>query len=121
MSDEGEGEDFKIFNRSSSNDEVNHSNQVPKKSRKQRVSKKWIYVREFEHHDDVQQWLKEQKIWSWLRPSTERDCKVEIYRCNRVKKRGPECEAFIKLVYSASDYTVAMYKTDAEHNCVYYV
>lgn len=38
------------------------------------------------------------------------------YRCNKVKKNGPQCPAAMYLLYHADRLTVSLFRTDADHD-----
>jgi hypothetical protein len=60
--------------------------------------------------------VRTEKTWSIsLTHITEED-KRRFYRCNKVKRRGPQCAAQIYLLFEASSDAVFLYLVDSNHN-----
>ena len=91
----------------------------PTKEAGKRRDRRWIYDSAFEDQDAAQAWLAEeaQSLWSKTKAPriVESGERVE-YRCNLVKKRGPQCNAAIYLLYHSTSLRVSLYKTDHDHN-----
>ena len=84
-------------------------------TKKKRAFKNWIFVQEFETKQAAQNWIKEQAIWSYLKDyDTEAGIK-HMYRCNQVKRRGPQCEAEICLQCNSHNFKVCLLENGNEH------
>ena len=84
-----------------------------------RRNRNWTYELTFQTVAEVKSWLSEpaQAVWSQAKASrlTAAGERVD-YRCNRVKKRGPQCDAAVYLLYHSTDTAVSLYRADFEHN-----
>ncbi|RNA34760.1 hypothetical protein BpHYR1_022888 [Brachionus plicatilis] len=93
-----------VTSESESEDEVQESN------KKKRTRKNWIYERTFDDQEASKDCLDNEKIWSFLKSSeTEAGLRVD-YRCNLVKRKGPQCAAAIYLLHKSENLSVALFK-----------
>jgi hypothetical protein len=84
-----------------------------KKSRKTRT---WVTSVIFENRDEALEWLGRNKIWSLEKSYDTQAGRKEMYRCNLVKKRGPQCEKVIHLQYNSHNEGVICFETTSSHN-----
>ena len=76
----------------------------------------WIFVKKFDSVIEAQKALSEENTWSVLYSNESEEGKKTYYRCNKVKKRGPQCSAKRHLLYDSTSDAVFMYQTDADHD-----
>ncbi|CAF1550987.1 unnamed protein product [Adineta ricciae] len=89
-----------------------HTNVIGKAKRR-RESKFWIEEATYNHSSEVEALIKDD--WSKHYVNyTERGRKV-YYRCNKKKRRGPQCPANMCLLYHADTDQVTCYKTENGH------
>ena len=91
--------------------ETENENNEPSK----RKLKSWVFVKVLTL-EEVQPFLEAEKIWSKHKPNTTESGLRYEYRCNRVKRRGPQCAAAIYLLYHNTNTDVSLFKTTAEHD-----
>jgi hypothetical protein len=77
---------------------------------------KWVYEKTFKTGEEANDMLKEEKIWSKIREQEQVLGTRVDFRCNLVKKRGPQCKAGIYLLYHAEDFEVDLFATEEEHD-----
>lgn len=68
---------------------------IPKKKRSQ--SKDWIFVKKFEDKHSAEEYIKAEKIWSFLRTHDVEEGRKKYFRCNKVVRKGPQCSAQLYL------------------------
>ena len=76
-------------------EEVEDSN----KRGKQHQNHTWCHKQTFESAAEAIAWVKNERIWS---PTTAYDSahgRKQLYRCNRVIQRGPQCACALHLLY----------------------
>ena len=56
---------------------------------------------EFDNRQLALDWIQQQKIWSYLRDYDTDKGRKDVYRCNLVKRREPQCQAEICLLYNS--------------------
>lgn len=79
----------------------------------------WIKVREFAKKEDFKAFLKEEgDIWSTRDVQTTNEGIKTIYRCNRVKRKGPQCTSgiYTKTESCPNDQIVKLYQKTLPHN-----
>lgn len=85
----------------------------PKKKR--REGKIWTFINKFENGKLAEEAVKVESSWSKLRKhQVEEGIKI-FYRCNKVKRQGPQCAAQLYLLFDAVSDDVLMYRT-GEHD-----
>jgi hypothetical protein len=87
---------------------------LPKKKRSD--NKVWIFVEKFESIKDAEEAIKTANTWSSLRKHEVEEGMKKYYRCNKVKRKGPQCAAQIYLLFDAASDAVLMYRTDSDHD-----
>ena len=83
---------------------------------KQQQSHTWCHKQTFESAAEAIAWVKNERIWS---PSTAYDSangRKQLYRCNRVVQRGPQCACALHLLYHADSFQVSVYITTESHS-----
>lgn len=73
-------------------------------------------MKKFDNVTQVQEALSEENAWSVHYSNESEEGKKTYYRCNKVKKRGPQCSAKRYLLYDSTSDAVFMYKTEADHD-----
>lgn len=79
----------------------------------------WIKIHEFVTMDEFEAFLEaEGNIWSYRDDKITRNGKKTIYRCNLVKRRGPQCAAGIYTISKSSpdDKKVQLFQKTSPHN-----
>ncbi|CAH2211747.1 jg19647, partial [Pararge aegeria aegeria] len=87
-----------------------------KRAKKQRRDKKWIVINQYPNAEEAESFVKSESTWSRNYTRTCEDGTKKFYRCNRVKKRGPQCDAELYFLYVNDGDKVIAYQTDCEHN-----
>jgi hypothetical protein len=62
------------------------------------------------------EWLEKNQKWSLEKSYDTQAGRKEVYRCNLVKKRGPQCEKVIHLQYNSHNEGVICFETTSNHN-----
>jgi hypothetical protein len=82
---------------------------------KPRKRKTWQTAAVFQNRDEAIEWLKINQNWS-LEGSYDTEAgRKEMYRCNHVKKRGPQCEKSMHLQYNSHNQGVICFETTSNH------
>lgn len=87
---------------------------VPKKKKKEDV--KWSFVKKFDNRDKAEVAVKAEGTWSLHYQHQTEEGKMKYYRCNIMKRRGPQCSAKMYLLIESTSDSVVMYTTDAGHD-----
>lgn len=74
-------------------------------------------MKDFLNFDDAVQAVKNENVWSKCNKSINKVETSIIYRCNKVKSRGEQCMAGVRLLLSAFDDTTTLFKSDYSHTC----
>lgn len=61
--------------------------------KKKRGYQSWVFVAKFDSASLAHKVLEQENIWSINYSNESEDGKKTYYRCNKVKKRGPQCSA----------------------------
>lgn len=85
-------------------------------TKKQRKEKNWIVLTQFANAEEAENYLKSENTWSRNYTRTRENGKKYFYRCNKVRKRGPQCNAELCFLYVNGREDVIAYQTDSEHN-----
>lgn len=85
-----------------------------KKKRRQPIS--WIFVKQFVNCNEAEETLKLENTWSFNYSHRTEEGLKRFYRCNKVKKRGPQCSGKVYLLFDSTSDTVFMYKAEANHD-----
>ena len=64
------------------------------------IKRKYRTVNVFQRKEQAMQWLKENPIWSFVKYYGTEDGRKEVYRCNLVKVKGPQCNKVVKFEYN---------------------
>ena len=91
-------------------DDTNIDGDGSSESRSVEQTIKWRLVEPFADSSGVDQWFKNNKNWSKLSKNETENGTKQYYRCNQVKRRGPQCKKRIMLFYSATSQTVTLYE-----------
>lgn len=101
-----------------------HNNTVPmysseensieliEKTRKKKIDKKWMKVKDFPTLGDAQQEI----IDGWAICSSTSN--LIHYRCNKVKARGEQCASGVKIELHTTSLSVTLYASENEHTCL---
>lgn len=90
--------------------------EVPRKRAAKR-SLQWDYVQTFPDPAAALVFIKDEKIWSINYTNYSTEGKKVYYRCNQVKRRGPQCDAALHLLYDSTNLSVLLFSTGADHTC----
>lgn len=83
-------------------------------------SKPWIFEQDIASRGEFEDFLAEEGCWSILSgPLYQKKGVTTVYRCNKVKRRGPQCSAGLKTLhdFAPDDPTIKVYRRHAEHDC----
>ncbi|RMZ96110.1 hypothetical protein BpHYR1_003019 [Brachionus plicatilis] len=67
------------------------------------INREWIYVDMFDDNDAADLRSKNETKWSKEDTFSTNDGDKIIYRCNLVKRRGPQCDAKLMLLFNADN------------------
>jgi hypothetical protein len=84
-------------------------------TKKQRAVKIWRHIRTFENETEAKNFIVTEKCWSKRGERETVDGTKIYYRCNLVKKRGPQCSAALCLLYEAESSEVILFQTNSVH------
>jgi hypothetical protein len=84
-------------------------------TKKQRAVKIWRPIRTFENEIEAREFIVTEKCWSKRGERETVDGTKIFYRCNLVKKRGPQCSAGLCLLYDAESSEVILFQTNSVH------
>lgn len=85
-------------------------------TKKQKKTKDWIFLKQFSNEEDALNFVNSECIWSRNYTRATEDGQKRFYRCNKVKRRGPQCDAELYLLFVIDDDKVNVYQTASEHN-----
>jgi hypothetical protein len=72
----------------------------------ERPHKQWVYKKTFKNAEEATEFIENEEIWSQTRCYDSFGGTRCEFRCNLVKKRGPQCDAAIYLLYHVEDFEV---------------
>ncbi len=84
--------------------------------KKARKSRTWVTSVVFQDREEALDWLAKNQIWSLEKSYDTHAGRKEMYRCNLVKKRGPQCEKVVHLQYNSHNEGVICFETTSNHN-----
>lgn len=87
---------------------------LPEKSKAKKHT--WIFKQTFETAEEAEKNVDDQKIWSVYRKRRTDGGNIAVYRCNKVKRRGEQCNASVKLLYHAENMKVSRFDTKEDHD-----
>ena len=61
------------------------------------------------------EWVKNERIWSPTTSYESANGRKQLYRCNLVVQRGPQCASALHLLYHADSFQVSAYISQEEH------
>lgn len=102
---------------SSSNNKTNdkeEEKEMPLKRKRHHLS--WVFMKKFDNVIQAQEALNEEDTWSVNYSNKSKEGKKTYYRCNKVKKRGPQCSAKRYLLHDSTSDAVFMYQIDTDHD-----
>lgn len=88
-----------------------------KRKRSSKVKREYKLVREFADAAEAKAFIKSQKGWSIATTNETVQGKKVLYRCNKNKLRGKQCEAAIHLLFAVESVVVYMYEAENLHTC----
>ncbi|KAI5634079.1 calcineurin-like phosphoesterase domain-containing protein [Phthorimaea operculella] len=85
--------------------------------RKRRRKMNWIFDKKFRNLPAAEDAIKAEDCWSRSLKRESKSHLKEYFRCNKVKKRGPQCAASIYLAISknSNTKTVSLFRTESDH------
>ncbi|KAJ3621668.1 hypothetical protein MTP99_003777 [Tenebrio molitor] len=82
----------------SSGEEGDLEDEAGRGGKKRSDNKVWIYMEKFESIKDAEETIKTANTWSSLRKHEVEEGMKKYYRCNKVKRKGPQYAAQIYLL-----------------------
>jgi len=79
-----------------------------------KIHKNWIKLATYETAREAESSI--ESIWSKYYTNYGNDGKRVHFRCNKVKRKGPQCSAMIHLLYHCDSDKVTLFKTENEHD-----
>lgn len=83
----------------------------PKRGR----NKQWVFQFQFSNMKEAEEFVSAENTWSRKFTRTTEEGQKRFYRCNKVKKKGPQCAAELYLLFDCKSNDVLVYNIDAEH------
>ncbi|KAJ8930266.1 hypothetical protein NQ314_016944 [Rhamnusium bicolor] len=68
-----------------------------------------------EEYSDVEKIMEQKKRWIENKHVVEKGVK-KYYRCNKLKRKGPQCAAQLYLLFDAASDAVIVYRTESDHD-----
>jgi hypothetical protein len=101
----------------SSSDE--DSNIAPStRKRRKKTDKQWKKEKVFNTKEFAEQAVKSKGIWSLYHKNVDKDGNIDnIYRYNRVKFRGEQCQSGVYLSYPCHNTEIILYRSSLPHTC----
>lgn len=100
----------------SSEEELDTSSSTRK--RRKKINKQWQKETVFENKESAEQAVNSEKVWSFYHKNVDKYGNVSyVYRCNKVKYRGEQCQAGIYLCYPSHSMEVILYRSQLPHSC----
>lgn len=97
-------------------DEDNLEPEKVKPASKTRKTRSWHTVQIYENRDQAQEWLRQNPIWSLNKSYDTAAGRKEMYHCNLVKTRGPQCNKGVQLQYNSHNQRVIHFETTCGHS-----
>lgn len=86
-------------------------------TKKKKVERKiWMFEKKFENAKDAEELIHAENTWSITTTHETEDGTKRYYRCNKVKRRGPQCAAQKYLLFEANSDSVFLYSTASKHD-----
>lgn len=67
--------------------------------------------------DDAEKFVQDEKCWAFRKRYNTEEGEKKIYRCNKVKARGQQCDANVYLLFDSVSSRVFLFRSDLNHNC----
>ena len=100
--------------RSSSESDGEADTVQPKRRRKQ--GRIWCFERKFSNIKSAEEFITNEKLWSFYKcHCTEKGVK-RYYRCNKAKSRAIQCSAALYLLFDASSDEIILFRTEKGHD-----
>ena len=82
---------------------------------KTRQSRTCQTVNVYENRNQAKDWLKQNQIWSFVKAYDTEAGRKEMYRCNIVKTRGPQCGKVVQFQYNNHNQGVIHFESTSSH------
>lgn len=76
----------------------------------------WNLVQKFDNWEQAETYVKTEGTWALHYCHETEDGNKKYYRCNKLKRRGPQCSARIYLLLDSTADSVILFKTNADHD-----
>lgn len=77
----------------------------------------WLFDREFENDDALNEFLNEEKCWSIVKKVQLVKGEKTVLRCNKVKRRGKQCAKGFYVLKRPDEATIKVFKNNHDHDC----
>lgn len=84
--------------------------------KKPKLSLDWKLVQKFDNFEQAKTFVKAEGTWSKNYCHQTEEGKKTYYRCNKLKRRGPQCSTRMYLLFESTSDSVLMFKTNADHD-----
>lgn len=95
---------------------VEENHEINEKIKKKRISKLWIKAATYDNPSEAEASIEKQ--WSKHYTNYTEEGRKVYYRCKHMKRRGPQCNVSVCMLYHADSDKVTCYKTEGEHDHV---
>lgn len=97
---------------SSESEEENQDEPKPKRGR----NKVWVFYNKFLNFKEAEDFVSTENTWSRKFTRMTEEGQKRFYRCNKVRKLGPQCAAELYLLFESGSDSVLVYRSEADHN-----
>jgi hypothetical protein len=80
-----------------------------------RKSRSWHLVRIYDDGPQAKEWLTQNPDWSLQKMYDTEAGMKKVFRCNLVRRRGPQCEKVIQFQYNSHNMKVLHFETTCDH------
>lgn len=76
----------------------------------------WIFKQTFETAEEAEKNVSDEQIWGVYRKRRTEGGNIAQYRCLKVKRRGEQCNASVRLLYHAENLKVSSTMEEHDHD-----
>lgn len=84
---------------------------------RKKTDRRWIFEKTYSNKRDAAVSIGAESCWSLRYTNKSHEGVSKVYRCNKVKLRGEQCAASIKVLLNTDGTTVSLFRAEAMHTC----
>lgn len=89
----------------------------PHPKRRKKIAREWTLENTFANREEATKFIQSEYTWSTATTNFIAQGKKVLYRCNKAKQKGIQCEAAVSLLYCSDSTNVILHRTTNEHTC----